>query len=116
MPTAIADVCPSAPELAVISFSVSLVVMCEAGMVGHGILRPLLEARGLTPWHVRDSLGSMPLVLIGSGLTGGMGTPLAVWGVTGCDVNGWSVAVIGGLLVVGVVMVRLGLVALQKLN
>ena len=116
MPTALTVVCPSAPELAIISLSLSLLMMFVAGMVGHGILRPLLEARGLTPWHLRDSLGSMPLVLIGTGLMGGMGTLLAVWGVTGCDIAGWGVAIASGLFVAGVVMVRLGLVALQKLN
>ena len=116
MPTALNDVCLNSAELGVTTFSIALLVMFVAGMVGHGILQPLLEARGVKPWRVRDSLGSMPLVLIGSGLIGGTGMLLGLWGVAGCGVAGWALALVSGLLVAGTVMVRLGLVALRKLN
>ena len=116
MHTVLSDVCPSVAELTVTTLSLALLVMFVAGMVGHGILRPLLEARGVSPWRVRDSLGSMPLVLLGSGLIGGTGTLLGVWGVTDCGVAGWAVALTSVLLISGTVMVRLGLLALRKLS
>ena len=93
-----------------------MLTMFVAGMVGHGILRPLVEARGVTPWRLRDSLGSMPTVLIGSGLLGGTGMLLATWGATGCDVAGWKVAVAGGLVVAATIMMRVGIIALRKLS
>ena len=108
--------CPTGTEIAVTTFSLSMVVMFVAGMVGHGILKPLLEARGVSPWRVRDSLGSMPLVLLGSGLIGGTAVLLGLWGVTRCEVGGWSVASASGMLVVGTVTLRLGLLALRKLS
>ena len=116
MPTALSSVCPSGAELAVTTFSLALLVMFVAGLVGHGILRPLLETRGVAPWRLRDSLGSMPLVLLGSGFIGGTGTLLALWGATGCDVALWNVALASVLLIAGTVMVRLGLHALRKLS
>ena len=88
-----------------------------AGMVGHGVLRPLLEARGVTPWRVHDSLGALPLVLIGSALIGG-----------GAALVGWLFGVCGGIIspavgaaavvavLAGGLMLRLGLLALRKLT
>lgn len=113
MPT---DACPSVAELTVSALSLALLTMLVAGMVGHGILRPQLEARGVTPWQLRDSLGSMPVVLIGSGLLGGAGTLLAIWGATGCDVGGAKVAAASIALLAATVMIRVGLIALQKLH
>ncbi len=84
-------------------------------MVGHGVLCPLLEARGITPWRVRDSLGSLPLVLIGSGLMGGAAAVLAAWGVTRCAVAFWMIVSAIAVVVGGVLLMRLGLLALRKL-
>ena len=95
----------------------SVVCALVAGMVGHGVLRPLLEARGVTPWRVHDSLGALPLVLIGSALIGG-----------GAALVGWLFGVCGGIIspavgaaavvavLVGVFVLRLGLLALRKLT
>ncbi len=105
------------------------VCACVAGAVGHGVLRPLLEARGVTPWRLRDSLGSLPLVIGGTAL---IGTGAAV-------VVGWLFGACGGImsaaagkahgpatvatavggtaaLLVGALMLRLGLLALRKLT
>ena len=116
MHTLVSNSCPGVVELTFTTVSLSLLVMFVAGMVGHGILRPLLEARGVAPWRLRDSLGSMPLVLLGSGVIGGTGMLLGLWGVTGCHVSGASVALTSAALVVGTVMTRLGLHALRKLS
>lgn len=116
MPTSLAGICPSGPELAVTTVSLAMLVMFVAGMVGHGVLRSFLEARGVAPWSLLDSLGSMGLVMLGTGVIGGSGGLLALWGISGCDVAGWSVVCASGLLVCGVVMTRLGLHALRKLT
>lgn len=107
--------CPNAADLAITIAGFALLASLIAGLVGHGVLCPLLEARGITPWRLRDSLGSLPLVLIGSGLMGGTAALLAGWGVTRCAVALWvivtAIAVVGG----GVLLMRLGLLALRKL-
>jgi len=107
--------CPNPTNLTITVSGLALLVSLVAGLVGHGVLRPLLEARGIAPWRVRDSLGSMPLVLIGSALVGGTAGLLSAWGVTGCDVVGRTVALVSGMMVAGVMLLRLGLLALRKL-
>ena len=97
------------------ALSGALVSVCVAGMVGHGVLRPLLEARGLVPWRVLDSLGSTPLVLIGSAFVGGGAALLAAWGLGGCPVAAWLTVLASAGMVWGAVMMRLGLLALRKL-
>lgn len=85
-------------------------------IVAHGILRPLLEARGITPWTVRDSLGSLPLVLIGSALTAGAAVYL-VHLMSDASSARLPVRVLClALLCAGLLMVRLGLLALRKLT
>ena len=87
-----------------------------AGTVGHGVLRPLLEARGVKPWRVRDSLGSMSLVLIASALVSSALAWLSMMMVMPCV---FALPLVAGLVVVAcaaVMMLRLGLLALQKLT
>jgi hypothetical protein len=86
-----------------------------AGMVGHGVLRPLLEARGVSPWRVRDSLGSLPLVLIGSALLGATTSSLMSLGNSECSVSGAILALLCVVIVSSISMIRLGLLALKKL-
>lgn len=83
-------------------------------IVAHGILRPLLEARGITPWTVRDSLGSLPLVLIGSALTVGTTIYLVVGDPASARLPVRVLCL--ALLCAGLLMVRLGLLALRKLT
>ena len=108
--------CPSTTDLTATMAGLALLVAFVAGMVGHGVLRPLLEARGVTPWRVRDSLGSLPLVLVGSALVGGAASYVAAWSVTGCSAHGWpTVSLLSAATICGVLLIRLGLLALRKL-
>jgi len=50
--------------------------------VAHALLRTFLEARGVRPWTLLDSLGASPMLLLGAlvlGMSGGLlppgGTP-----------------------------------------
>ena len=95
----------------------SVVCALVAGMVGHGVLRPLLEARGVTPWRVHDSLGALPLVLIGSALIGGGAAPVGwLFGVCGGIISPAVGAAAVAAVLAGVLMLRLGLLALRKLT
>lgn len=107
--------CPAFEELFVGVGSFSLLVAAVAGMVGHGVLRPMLEARGVTPWSIRDSLGSMPLVLIGAAMIGGSSACFFAWTLMPCVFSGVKITIVGVIMVWGVTLVRLGLVALRKL-
>ena len=96
----------------------SAVCAMVAGIVGHGVLRPMLEARGVAPWAVRDSVGSMPLVLIGAALIGASGALASGWLWCACDaiIPTVLVVVAGTLFLLGLSMLRLGLLALRKLT
>lgn len=107
--------CPAFEALFVGIGSFSLLVAVVAGTVGHGVLRPMLEARGVAPWSVRDSLGSMPLVLIGAAMIGGSGACFFAWALTQCVGSGVKITIVSVIMVWGVTLVRLGLVALRKL-
>ena len=107
--------CPASADLTVTIIGMGLLTALIAGMVGHGALRPLMEARGVSPWRLRDSLGALTLVLIGSACVGGASSAFAVWGVARCSVAGWSVTVVSAAIVLGILMLRLGLLALRKL-
>lgn len=89
-----------------------------AAIVGHGVLRPLLEARGIIPWTIRDSIGALPLVLFGSAAFGAGVERLSGWLFGACGViippAGAFVALL--FIVIGLLMLRLGLLALRKLT
>lgn len=91
-----------------------------AVIVAHGVLRPLLEARGITPWRFRDSLGSTPLVVIGSGITSASLVALvlmvAAAALLGVNAGWWLRVLCLALLAAGVLTLRLGLLALRKLT
>jgi len=98
------------------------VCMGVAAMVGHGVLRPMLEARGVTPWTVRDSLGSMPLVLFGAAACGAGGSVGTYWltGVSGAIIPSVHPSMLAAmavaLVLIGLLVLRLGLLALRKLT
>ncbi len=112
--------CPDNAQLTIVAGGLAVMGASLAGVVGHGVLRPMLEARGVTPWRVRDSLGSMPLVLLGSALvTGALTLSVLRWGAA-CGsapsmAAAWWLGVVVALLV-GALMIRLGLHALRKLH
>ena len=88
-----------------------------AGAVVHGVLRPQLEGRGVKPWRVRDTLSSIPLVLIGSAGVGGS-VSLAAHGVAGAIADTQSLLLLlGGVagLLVSAFVLLLGIIALRKL-
>lgn len=89
-----------------------------SGIVGHGVLRPLLEARGIAPWTLRDSIGALPLVLLGSAAFGAGVERLAGWlfGAWGVIIPAAGALVALLLIVIGLLMLRLGLLALRKLT
>lgn len=89
-----------------------------AGIVGHGVLRPLLEARGIAPWTVRDSIGALPLVLLGSAAFGAGVERCTGWlfGACGVIIPAAGALVALMLIVIGLLMMRLGLLALRKLT
>lgn len=107
--------CPSLSELTVVAVGLGLLVSLIAGVVGHGVLQPLMEARGVRPWALRDSLGSMPLVLIGSWFVGAASAVYLALGITKCQISVSCVALLSIVIVVGFLMIRLGLLALRKL-
>ena len=88
-----------------------------AATVGHGILRPMLEARGVLPWTVRDSVGSMPLVLIGAAAIGAAASVASgwLWGVCEAIIPTALGVIAGALFLLGLLTLRLGLLALRKL-
>lgn len=97
----------------------ALLAVLVIGAVAHGILRIFLEARGVRPWTLSDSLGSLPLVLIGTLLTfmGAMllanpaNSPVSAAGNTPI-----VHLVLLALVLAGLFLIRLGIFALKKLT
>jgi hypothetical protein len=89
---------------------VALTSAVMAVVVAHGILRPLLEARGVSPWRWRDTLGSTPLVTIGSAIVSASATQVVLSAA-------WQSRVLClALLAAGALTLRLGLLAVRKLT
>jgi len=93
----------------------ALIAAVIAATIAHGALRPLLEARGVAPWTVRDTLGSTPLVVLGAALSAGSVTASATL-VAMASVPVWSHVLCLALLAAGALALRLGLLALRKLT
>ncbi len=106
--------CLSSVELTELVIIGGTPVVIAAAGISHGILRPLLEARGVSPWTVKDTLGSTPLVLIGSSLIGACVSVVAVMVGRSCDDRQVWVAGAGALAVIGAGLIKLGLLALKK--
>lgn len=111
----IPPVCPSYAHITAVAISMGVLVALLAGCVAHGVLRPLMEARGVTPWLVRDSVGALPLVLIGAALVGGSASVFAMAGAMSCVLETMIVIAISVKMIFGIAMLRLGLLALRKL-
>jgi hypothetical protein len=84
----------------------------------HALLRTFLEARGVRPWTLLDSLGASPVLLLGALLLGTTGGVLAAWWLT-CPGLRCAVPSVGVLLALllaaaGVLATWLGLLALRK--
>lgn len=89
-----------------------------AVVVGHGILRPMLKSRGVSPWTVRDTLGSTPLVVFGAAAIGAAAALASGWLWCVCEAIIPTVlgVIAGALFLLGLLMLRLGLLALRKLT
>lgn len=97
----------------------ALLLAIVAGMIGHSILRTFLEARGVEPWGVLDSLNAMPLVLLGAAAVGAAATLTATAIILPCTDYGESTFPITAsvvLVVSGLLMLRLGLLAVRRLT
>lgn len=115
---ALTRVIASSESLLAAAIVASAMCALVAGVVGHGVLRPMMEARDVSPWAVRDSLGSMPLVLIGAALIGASGAVGSgwLWCVREAIIPTVLVVAAGVLFLLGLLMLRLGLLALRKLT
>jgi hypothetical protein len=107
-------------ELAVMTALVAAVVAkLITAIVAHGALRPLMEARGVSPWGLKDSFGAIPLLAAGSALASGAAGYGAIAMLVPCPTSrqdAWLVPLLClGLLAVGFLMLRLGTLALRKL-
>ena len=112
--------CSSSPIALLLLPTLAGSLLCTALMAGvaHSVLRIFLEARGVSPWRVRDSLGSMPLVLLGAGMVGAAITLASASTVASCPMSNraWVPGVLSAALaLVGLALLRLGLLALRKL-
>ena len=88
-------------------------VLCV--LIAHGILKPLLQSRGIKSWSFADTLGSTVLLTAGSALVGAATTLVALI-VGGLDADGTRVATAATLTVIGAAMARFGLLSLRKLS
>lgn len=107
--------CLSIADLSVTAVGTAFVTSLVAGAVGHGVLQPLLEGRGIRPWRLRDSLGAMPLTIVGSGLAGGSAAAAVGWLLTACAIDREVAVLVSVVFLAGVLSMRLGLLALRKL-
>ena len=89
------------------------VLLCLA--TAHGLLRTFMHARGVSPWSLRDTLGSIPLLLFGSA-SAGMSITVAVLAVSGMSPGRILTAFAAAFVVAGLLAIRLGLLALRKLT
>jgi hypothetical protein len=102
------------PQVVIVGAVLAAVLaMVLAVTVLHGVLRPVMIARGVTPWRLRDSVGAAPLVLAGSAGLGLATGPLAMAIALGPPTGYW----IGGPLAAGSWLVLLlGIMELRKLH
>lgn len=86
--------------------------------VAHALLKTFLEARGVRPWTLLDSLGASPVLLLGAVLLGGSGGALGTWWLT-CPGMGCAIPPVGVVFALacaagGLLATALGLHALRK--
>ena len=100
-----------------VSSVVAIASAVVAGALVHGVLRPQLGGRGVTPWRLRDTLASIPLILLGSAGVGGS-VSLAAHGLMGVIADAQAPSLmLGGFagLLVSAFILLLGVIALRKL-
>lgn len=84
-----------------------------ASIIGHAVIKAMMETRGVAPWGKRDSLGAMPLVLMGAMLLGAGAALATVTLLAHCAP---TVAIMLLLPVaLGFALVRSGTLALRRL-
>lgn len=98
----------------------AVLAKASTAIVAHGCLRPLMEARGVRPWTVRDSFGAIPLLAAGSALAAGAAAFGTVATLVPCPTAPRDEMLVRmlclGLLAAGLLMMRLGSLALRKLT
>ncbi len=101
------------PSGVLVSVVAAILTAILGGVIAHGILGPLLEARGVRPWNLSDSLASIPLILLGSAMAVGC----AVYLTSTFTFTSYRARVICLVLfLAGLFMVRLGILSLRKLS
>jgi len=87
-------------------------------VVAHGTMKPLMQARGVSPWTLRDTIGSTMLVTIGAALEGSSAVLLGavVVGLPGELSLTTTLILLALLAAPGALCLRLGLIALRKLT
>lgn len=98
----------------------AVVAKLVTAIVAHGCLRPLMEARGVRPWTLRDSFGAIPLLAAGSAIAAGAAVFGTVATLVPCPTSPRDALLVRvlclGLLAVSLLMMRLGALALRKLT
>lgn len=110
---------PLLSRLMLPTMSGGLVCALMAAFIGHSVLRTFLEARGVVPWGLRDSVGALPMMIMGAALVGVSCTLITGAVVAICPIeDGTSVLASLSIacLLTGVVLLRLGLIEVRKLT
>ena len=105
---------------------VAVMMGTVAAAVAHGVLRSALESRGVVPWHLRDTLGAIPLILLGSTGIGAVTGFVVVRLVENAPLTSEHLALtvspqmmLGAgafVLAVSALILTLGIIALRKLH
>ena len=82
-------------------------------VIGHAVIKAMMETRGVSPWGKRDSLGAMPLLLLGAMMLGAAAALATVTTLARCEP---TVAIMLLLPVAaGLALLRFGTLALRRL-
>ncbi|HYW30202.1 MAG TPA: hypothetical protein VE869_01765 [Gemmatimonas sp.] len=90
-----------------------------AAVIGHSILQTFLEARGVVPWSLFDSLTSLPLLLLGAGAIGAAVTLAAGLYLLACPgfQHRSALFILGGTAALGgLALLRAGLLGVRRLT
>jgi hypothetical protein len=90
-----------------------------AAVIGHSVMRTFLEARGVQPWGIFDSLRAIPFALLGAALIGVAVTLTAGLLVLECrDLRDTPSVLIADAVCAlgGMVLLRTGLLGVRRLT
>lgn len=110
-----------APQVSTGSLLLALLIgaLVSAGLVAgvaHGLLRTFMHARGVSPWTLRDTLGSGMLLIFGA-MCFGAAIALVVLTLAGApSSNRMFISIAVALVLTGSAFVRFGLLSLRKLT